>query len=60
MIARHGHFFAPGMLDSQFADLEAPEPDEGVFTVSVEGTPAEVVDQILADLDLPAEPLDHP
>ncbi|NJC81961.1 gluconokinase [Planosporangium mesophilum] len=60
MVARHGHFFAPGMLDSQFADLEPPEPDEGVFTVSVDGTPAQVVDQILTGLDLPAEPLDHP
>ncbi|HEV7898276.1 MAG TPA: gluconokinase [Planosporangium sp.] len=59
MIARHGHFFAPGMLDSQFADLEPPAPDEAVFTVSVTGTPAEVVDQILTGLDLPAEPLDH-
>jgi gluconokinase len=59
LVRRHGHFFAPGMLDSQFADLEAPAPDEGVFTVSVRGAPAEVVDTILTGLDLPAEPLEH-
>jgi gluconokinase len=59
MVARHGHFFTASMLDSQFADLEPPQPDEGVFTVSVRGTPAEVVDAILTGLDLPAEPLDH-
>jgi gluconokinase len=59
LIARQGHFFAPSMLDSQFADLEPPAPDEDVFTVSVRGTPAEVVDAILTGLDLPAEPLDH-
>ncbi|NJC68501.1 AAA family ATPase [Planosporangium thailandense] len=60
MVARHGHFFAASMLDSQFADLEPPRPDEGVLTVSVQGTPAEIVDEILRALDLPAEPLDHP
>jgi gluconokinase len=59
LVARHGHFFAPNMLDSQFADLEPPTPDEGVFTVSVRGTPSEVVDAILTGLDLPAEPFDH-
>jgi gluconokinase len=59
LVARHGHFFAPSMLDSQFAELEPPAPGEGVFTVSVRGTPAEVVDAILTGLDLPAEPLDH-
>jgi gluconokinase len=60
LVARHGHFFAPTMLDSQFADLEPPAPDEDVLAVSVAGTPAEVVDQILTGLNLPAEPLDHP
>jgi gluconokinase len=48
MASRHGHFFRSAMLDSQFADLEEPMPDEGVITVSVEGTPADVVDAILA------------
>jgi gluconokinase len=48
MAARQGHFFTPAMLDSQFADLEEPTPDEDVITVSVEGTPAELVDAIVA------------
>jgi gluconokinase len=28
LAARHGHFFDPALLDSQFADLEPPGPDE--------------------------------
>ncbi|NJC67268.1 gluconokinase [Planosporangium flavigriseum] len=59
LVRRHGHFFAPSMLDSQFADLEPPTPGEGVFTVPVRGTPAEVVDTILDGLQLPAEPLEY-
>jgi gluconokinase len=59
MVRRQGHFFAPGMLDSQFADLEPPTPDEGVFTVSVRGAPAEVVDQIRTGLGLPADASDR-
>jgi hypothetical protein len=29
-----GHFFRADMLDSQFADLEEPSPDEGALVVS--------------------------
>jgi gluconokinase len=47
MAARHGHFFKPAMLDSQFGDLEEPAPDEDVLTVSIEGTPAEIADAIV-------------
>jgi gluconokinase len=54
MVARQGHFFAPSMLDSQFSDLEPPEPDEGVLVVPVTGTPAEVVEQVRTGLGLPA------
>jgi gluconokinase len=45
---RRGHFFKPGMLDSQFASLEEPSPDENVVAVSVDRTPAEIVDAIIA------------
>ena len=48
MAARHGHFFKPAMLDSQFATLEEPAPDEGVIALPIGGTPAEIVDAILA------------
>lgn len=40
MAARSGHFFAPLLLDSQFAALEPPGKDEGA---------------IVADLNLPVE-----
>jgi gluconokinase len=48
LAARHGHFFKPEMLDSQFAALEEPSADEHVIAVSIGGTPAEIVDAIIA------------
>ena len=48
MAARHGHFFKPAMLDSQFAALEEPSPDEGILSVPIGGTPAEIADAIVA------------
>jgi gluconokinase len=50
LTSRQGHFFKREMLDSQFAELQEPEPDEGVITVSIDGTPLNVVDRILAQL----------
>jgi gluconokinase len=47
LAARQGHFFRAEMLASQFADLEPPVPDEGVVSVPIAGTPAEIVDAIL-------------
>jgi gluconokinase len=47
MAARQAHFFKPGMLDSQLATLEEPAADEGVVTVDVAGTPAEIADAIV-------------
>jgi gluconokinase len=52
LVARHGHFMKASMLDSQFADLEPPGPDEDVITVAVDQTPPEVVDEIMRALDL--------
>ncbi len=48
MAARHGHFFKASMLDSQFADLEEPTPDEHVITVQVGGSPSEIANAIVA------------
>jgi gluconokinase len=48
--ARHGHFMPPELLDSQFATLEEPGADEHPITVSVAGTPREIVADILAAL----------
>jgi gluconokinase len=50
LASRQGHFFKREMLDSQFATLEEPGPDEQVITVSIDGTPLQVVDRILARL----------
>jgi gluconokinase len=53
LTARHGHFFQAAMLDSQFAALEPPGPDEtDVLTVEIDGSPAAVVDAIVAHLDI--------
>ena len=50
LAARQGHFFTAAMLDSQFADLEEPAPDEHALTVSIGGTPKQIVEEILAQL----------
>ncbi len=53
MVARHGHFMRPEMLESQFADLEPPTPDEGVIEVSVDATPEQIVASIMNALERP-------
>ena len=45
MRARHDHFMKSGMLRSQFETLEEPKD---ALTVSIEGTPDEIVRQIVA------------
>jgi gluconokinase len=45
---RRGHFMPPSLLDSQFATLEPPGPDERSLEVSVEPPLDEVVDAALA------------
>jgi gluconokinase len=50
LATRHGHFFQAEMLDSQFAVLEEPTPDEHVLAVSIGGTPDEIVAEIIARL----------
>ena len=52
MAARKHHFMPVGLLDSQFATLEEPGPDEHVLTVPVTHRPDEVVDLIIASLGL--------
>jgi len=36
MRARQGHFMPPALLDSQFAALEPPGPDENAITVQID------------------------
>lgn len=50
LAGRQGHFMRAGMLDSQFADLEEPAPDEPALRVDVGPSAAEVAEQILEDL----------
>jgi gluconokinase len=47
---RRGHFMPASLLDSQFATLEPPGPDEGVIRISVELPLAEVVATAAAEL----------
>ncbi|WP_395110548.1 gluconokinase [Actinomadura sp. SCN-SB] len=56
MERRREHFFRPGLLDSQFRDLERPTPDEGVVTVENTGTPEETVVAIVSELELETTP----
>jgi gluconokinase len=49
---RHGHFMNPALLQSQFADLEEPQPDEDVLTVDFGRSPEEIVEEIKAQLNL--------
>lgn len=40
LATRHGHFMPASLLDSQFADLEPPGPDEQAITVDIGHSPA--------------------
>lgn len=54
MASRHGHFMPAALLDSQFATLEEPGPDEHPVTVGIGPSPAEIVREIVARLTPPA------
>jgi gluconokinase len=50
MKARKGHFMPASLLDSQFEALEEPGPDENPIIVEIGGTPDEIVQAILEQL----------
>ena len=50
MNARHGHFMPVTLLDSQFATLEEPGPDERPVIAAIDGTPADIVADLLRQL----------
>lgn len=52
MARRSNHFMPTSLLDSQFATLEPPGPDEDVLTIEVSMSPARVADAIIAELGL--------
>jgi carbohydrate kinase (thermoresistant glucokinase family) len=49
---RHGHFFPAALLQSQFATLESPQPDEHVLVLDAAIPPAQAVDEIIQRLQL--------
>jgi carbohydrate kinase (thermoresistant glucokinase family) len=48
--ARRGHFMPPELLDSQFATLEEPGPDEDAVVVDVAPAVEAIVDDIVRQL----------
>jgi len=48
--ARKGHFMPPALLQSQFAALEEPAPDEHALTVPIDATPEEIAEEVLKRL----------
>ncbi len=52
LAARHGHFFPASLLESQFRDLEPPQPDEHPLTVDADAAPAKIATTIVARLGI--------
>ena len=51
MAARHEHFMPVALLDSQFATLQEPTPDEHPIVVDVGSWPAEIAAEIVHQLE---------
>ena len=51
MAARHEHFMPVALLDSQFAALEEPGPDERPIIVDIAGSATDHAIEVLAALD---------
>jgi len=54
--ARHGHFFPAGLLASQLADLESPQPGEDILVLDASTPPDQAVDEIIRRLELRPSP----
>lgn len=52
MAARHDHFMPLALLDSQFATLEEPTPDEHAIIVDVGGPPTEIAAEIVHQFEV--------
>jgi gluconokinase len=52
MAERHDHFMPLTLLDSQFATLQEPTPDEHAIIVDVGGRPAEIAAEIVHQLEV--------
>ncbi len=51
LATRHGHFLPPSLLDSQFADLQEPEPDEPAIRVDIIRPAAVLAGEIIQELE---------
>lgn len=49
---RHGHYMPPSLLDSQFATLEPPGPDESAIQIDIDSPPRVQADKIVERLNL--------
>ena len=54
--SRHGHFMDANLLQSQFDDLEEPQPDENVLTIQLGRTPQQIVEEIKTNLNVSIQP----
>jgi gluconokinase len=45
---RRGHFMPPALLESQFATLEEPSPDENAWVCDIRKSPQEIVAALVA------------
>jgi gluconokinase len=51
--SRHGHFFGEQMVNSQFAELEEPQPDEErTFAIPSDRPPDQLADHVIVELGL--------
>ena len=48
LAGRRGHFMPPSLLDSQFAALEEPSPDEDAWVCDVRQSPQDIVAALVA------------
>lgn len=52
LMARHGHFMPPSLLDSQFADLEEPSADEPAIRIDIGPAPSALAQTVIETLGL--------
>jgi gluconokinase len=50
--SRRGHFMNAALLQSQFDDLQKPQPDEHALTIKLGQTPEQIVEKIKGKLNL--------
>jgi gluconokinase len=48
LAGRRGHFMNPALLESQFATLEEPSPDENAWVCDITQSPEEIVTNLVA------------